>query len=392
MLASRVSHLRVREGHGHHRVTFVELFFDLVFVFAVTQLSHGLLHHLTPLGALQTAVLLVAVWWSWIDTAWITNWIDPERAPVRLLLFVLMFAGLVMSVSIPRAFEDRALCFALAYVFMQASRALFMLWVLRRHDANNFDNFLRIGIWHAFDMPFWIAGCFVEGPARLGLWTLAIAIETAAPALGFYVPGLGRSSTADWTVEGGHLAERCGLFVIIALGESILITGANFAELDWNATTAAAFAVNFVGSIAMWVIYFNIGAERSSRQIASSGDPGRLARSGYTYFHLPIIGGIIVSAVADERVLHHPGGHVDAAMAATIIGGSAFYLAGNVLFKRLSAPNFPLSHLVGLGSLAALVAVVPYTTPLKLAAVTAAILIIVAVWEWHSLRPGSESA
>ena len=387
MLAARVSHLRVREGHGHHRVTFVELFFDLVFVFAVTQLSHGLLHHLTPLGALQAAILLVAVWWSWIDTAWITNWVDPERAPVRLLLFALMLAGLVLSVSIPRAFEDRALSFVLAYVFMQAGRALFMLWALRRHDANNFRNFLRIGIWHALDMPFWIAGCFVEGPERLGLWTLAVAVETAGPALGFHVPGLGRSSTADWTVEGGHLAERCGLFVIIALGESILITGANFAELDWNAATAAAFATAFVGSVAMWVIYFNIGAERSSRLIASSGDPGRLARSGYTYFHLPIVAGIIVCAVADERVLHHPNGHVDGATAAVIIGGPAFYLAGNMLFKRLSSPNFPLSHIAGLAMLAALAAAAAFMTPLMLGAATSTIFVIVAVWEWVSLRP-----
>ena len=113
MLAAHSSHLRVR--HGHSRVTFVELFFDLVFVFAITQLSHGLLEHLTPLGVLQTAILMLALWWAWIDNAWVTNWVDPERAPVRLLLFVLMLLGLVVSASIPKAFEERALAFALAY-------------------------------------------------------------------------------------------------------------------------------------------------------------------------------------------------------------------------------------------------------------------------------------
>ena len=111
-LAASANHLRPRGGHEHSRVTNVELFFDLVFVFAVTQLSHGLLAHLTLLGALQIAVLTVAVWWVWIYTAWVTNWLDPERTAVRLLLFALMVIGLVMSASIPKAFEERAWAFA----------------------------------------------------------------------------------------------------------------------------------------------------------------------------------------------------------------------------------------------------------------------------------------
>src|SRR6185295_2755947 len=246
---------------------------------AITQLSHGLLEHLTPLGALQTAILMLAVWWSWIDNAWVTNWLDPERAPVRLMLFVLMLLGLVVSASIPKAFEDRALAFALAYGAMEMIPKLFMLWALRRHDAGNFRNFLRITVWRGAGAACWIAGGFADGHARLAVWALALAIDTGAPIFGFRVPGLGRSTTADWNVEGGHMAERCGLFVIIALGESVLITGATFAELTWNAGTVAAFMVSFVGSVAMWAVYFNIGAERGRRQIATSGDAGRLARN-----------------------------------------------------------------------------------------------------------------
>jgi low temperature requirement protein LtrA len=386
-LAARASHLRVRRGHEHSRVTSVELFFDLVFVFAITQLSHGLLHHLTPFGALQAALLLVAVWWAWIDTAWVTNWLDPERAPVRLLLYALMLAGLVMSASIPKAFEDRALSFAAAYVLMQVVRNVFMLWALRHHDPGNFRNFLRITLWHAADVPFWIAGCFVEGTSRFVLWALALAIESAGPALGFRIPGLGRSTTADWTVEGGHMAERCGLFVIIALGESILITGANFADLAWTTGTITGFIVAFVGSVAMWVIYFNVGAERSSRLIATSSDPGRIARSGYTYIHILIVAGIIVVAAGDELVLHHPHGGTDPTIIAAVLGGSALYLAGNAAFKRLSAPYVPLSHLGGLVLLALLVPAAPAVSPLALSAGSTAVLIVVAIWEWLSLRP-----
>ena len=158
------------------------------------------------------------------------------------------------------------------------------------------------------------------------------------------------------------------------------------------AGTVAAFVVAFVGSIALWAVYFNIGAERSSRAIASSDDPGRIARSGYTYIHILIVAGIIVSAVGDERVLHHPGGHTDVKTAMVIIGGPALYLIGNMLFKRLSAPHLPLSHLVGLGLLALSILLATVASPLLLSAATTTVLIVVAVWEWMSLRQRPEAA
>lgn len=391
MRAARVNHLRVREAHAHSRVTFVELFFDLVFVFAVTQLSHGLLAHLTPLGALQTAILMLAVWWAWIDNAWLTNWLDPERAPVRMLLFLLMLLGLVVSSAIPKAFEEHALAFALAYGTMEITPKLFMLWALKRHDDGNYRNFRRITVWRGAGAACWIAGGFVEPQTRLAVWGLALAIDTTAPLVGFHVPGLGRSTTADWTVEGGHFAERCGLFIIIALGESILITGQTFAGLAWTPATLAAFANGFIGSVAMWVVYFNIGAERSSRHFAASRDPGRLARAGYTYLHIPIVAGIIVAAVGDELVLHHPSSATDLKTAAVVLGGPALYLAGNSLFKWQTAANAPLSHSVGLGLLAALVPVALIAPPLALSAATTAVLILVAVWEWLSLGRGART-
>jgi low temperature requirement protein LtrA len=384
--AARANYLRPRAGHGHHRVTNVELFYDLVFVFAVTQLSHGLLEHLTPLGAAQIALLMLAVWWAWIDTAWITNWLDPERSAVRLLLFALMLIGLVLSASIPKAFEDRAVPFAVSYAAIQIGRSLFMLWALKNHDAGNFRNFVRIIVWQTAAAVFWLAGAWAKGPLRLSLWSVAVAVETVGPLAGFWLPVLGRSATADWVVEGAHMAERCGLFVIIALGESVLVTGATFAGLSWTAEHIGAFLVAFAGSVAMWVIYFNIGADRSSRLIASSDDPGRLARNGYTYLHILIVAGIIVVAVGDDLALHHAGDHNEIGTAAVLIGGPALYLLGNALFKRLSAPNLPLSHLAGLGLLALLILAVPMTTPLVLSAATSAVLLVVAVWESVSLR------
>jgi low temperature requirement protein LtrA len=381
----RRSVLRPRRGHEDSRVTFVELFFDLVFVFAVTQLSHLLLAHLSLLGVIQTTLLLMAVWWVWIFTSWVTNWLDPDRPPVRLMLFVLMLAGLVLSTSLPEAFEARGLAFAAAYVFMQVGRSLFMLWALRGHSSGNRRNFQRITVWLALAGVLWLAGGLADHGGRLGLWALALFVEYLSPSVGFWTPCLGRSTTADWDIEGSHMAERCGLFIIIALGESILVTGATFSTLSWTPVTVLAFVTAFIGSVAMWWIYFNIGAERGSRLIAATADPGRLARLAYTYIHLPIVAGIIVAAVADELVLAHPVGHSGPGTIATVLGGPALYLAGNLLFKWATAERLPLSHLGGLVLLALLLWPVGVAPPLVTAAASTLVLVVVAAWEWRSL-------
>jgi low temperature requirement protein LtrA len=378
--------LRARGGHEDSKVTFVELFFDLVFVLAVTQLSHSLLHHLTVTGLIETTLLLMAVWWVWVYTSWVTNWLDPGRTPVRLMLFALMLSGLVLSISIPDAFGSMGLAFAGAYVFMQVGRSLFTLWAFRGHGPDGTRNFQRISSWLALSGVFWITGAFAEGDARLGLWSLALVIEYASPALGFWTPGLGRSTTADWDIEGGHMAERCGLFIIIALGESILVTGSTFAKLPASAATVGAFLSAFIGSVAMWWVYFNIGAEAGSKRIGKSSDPGRLARIAYTYMHLPLVAGIIGAAVGDELVLAHPTGHLDGKTAAALLGGPALYLVGNLMFKRTVADRPALSHMVGLALLAALIALVPLVQPLTFSLASTAVLVLVAVWETLSLR------
>ncbi len=377
--------LRDRKPHEHSKVTFVELFFDLVFVFAITQLSHYLLEHFSVAGVLQTALMLMAVWWVWIYTSWATNWLDPQTRPVRLLLFALMLAGLVLSTSIPEVFGTRAVAFAGAYVFMQVGRCLFMLWALRRHDGGNYRNFLRITAWFALSALFWAGGAFADGQARFVLWVTALAIEYAAPACGFWTPGLGRSTTTDWEISGAHIAERCGLFMIIALGESILVTGATFGKMEWTAAAVAAFASAFIGSVAMWWIYFNIGAERAAEYIAASDDPGRHARVAYTYTHLLPVAGIIVIAVSDELVLAHPGGQVDFRTAATTLAGPALFLVGNLIFKRLLAGSRGLSHMVGLGLLVIAVPLAWVMAPLAFSAMTTAVLVVVAIWETRSL-------
>src|SRR5450755_3908417 len=286
----------------HSRVTYAELFFDLVFVFAVTQVSHTLLGRFTPLGAVQTTLLFLAVWWVWVYTTWVTNWLNPELTPVRLLLFLLMLAGLVLSTTIPHAFETRGLWFATAYAAMQVGRTLFWLVSTPPTRLAVRMNAVRILTWLSVSAVFWIWGGFAEGETRLGLWALALAIEYVSPVVRFWIPKYGASAIEDWYVEGGHMAERCAGFIIIALGEAIVVNGATFADLTWTAETVGAFLCAFAGSIAMWWIYFHKGAEAGSELISKSSESGRLARSAYTYLHMPIVAGIILTAVADEIV------------------------------------------------------------------------------------------
>src|ERR687896_240843 len=330
--------LRARDGE-EQRVTPLELFFDLVYVFAITQLSHLLLDHLTVGGALETLFLLLAVWWAWVYTTWVANWFDPDRLPVRLMLVAVMLASLVMSVAIPEAFGERGLMFALAYVAIQVGRTVFVV--------------------------------------------LALALEYAGPVTGYYTPGLGRSATGDWTVEGGHLAERCQLFVIIALGESILVTGTTFGEIEASTATVAAFVVAFVGSAALWWIYFARAADAAREVFASSEDPGRIARSAYTYFHLPMIAGIIAVAAADEFIVGHPGDPGTPASVALTIGGTALFLAGQAFFKWAVFGLLPWSRAVAIAALAGLMPM-GFALP-TLALSSAAVLIVVALAAWDAL-------
>ena len=376
----------------HARVTYAELLFDLVFVFAVTQISHTLLAHFTPLGALQTTLLFLGVWWAWVYTSWITNWLNPELTPVRILLFLLMLGGLVLSTSIPKAFESRGLWFAAAYATMQVGRTLFWLVSIPATRPSARMNAFRVLVWLSMSAVFWIAGGFADGHQRLIFWAMALAIEYISPAVRFWIPVYGASSVEDWMVEGGHMAERCAGFIIIALGESIVVTGATFADLPWTAETIAAFVAAFVGALAMWWIYFHKGAEAGSEQISRSSEPGRLARLAYTYLHMPIVAGIILAAVADDLVLTHPADHSNHKTVLSAIGGPLLFLVGTILFKHTFRRFLQLSHGVGIVALCILAWFASGLSPLMLSILTTAILVIVAAWESISLKSNSAGA
>jgi len=207
--------------------------------------------------------------------------------------------------------------------------------------------------------------------------------EYAAPAVGFYSPGLGRSTTEDWMISGGHLAERCQLFLIVALGESILITGTVFGASTINVTVVAAFVSAFAGSVALWWVYFDRSADAASAIIDRSADPGRLGRSAYTYGHIPMVAGVIVAAVGDELIIAHPGGHSSTATVATVLGGPALFLVAHLLFKRSVFGVLSPSRLAGMVALAVLVPFSLILPPLALSIL--ATLVVAGVCGWDTV-------
>ncbi|TDD85275.1 low temperature requirement protein A [Actinomadura darangshiensis] len=379
--------LRERGGAGA-RVTFFELFFDLVFVFAITQLSHLLLHHLTPRGAGETLLLLLAVWWAWMYTCWTTNWFDPDHPAIRLMLVGVMVAGLFMAAMVPGAFGDKGMWFAVAYVAVQVGRTTFVVACTWGHELGR--TFQRVLFWQVVSAVLWIGGALVhDHDARAGLWLLAIALEYLAPWHGYRTPLLGRSSTAEWTIDGGHMAERCQLFLIIALGETVLVTGAALGGHTPSAAVAAGFVSAFVGTVALWWIYFDHTAEAAAERIAASADPGRLGRSAYTFIHIVMVAGIVVGAVADEMVMVHPGGHLADGFIAVAVGGPALFIAGHALFKRAVFGGFTRARMVALLGLAVLAAAATSAhglTPLAVHACAAAVVVALALWDVRAHR------
>jgi low temperature requirement protein LtrA len=386
--------IREREEGQPDPVTRIELFFDLVFVFAVTQLTNTLVGAFTWLGSVQITVLILAVWWLWTSTAWATNILEPKAPPVRSLLIAMMFGCLLLSACIPVAFGSRGAAFAIAYVAIQVGRSLFALWALHRAgDAHTetFRAYRRLTLRALATAPLWVIGGMIEGDARLILWVIAIALDFTAPVTGFWVPGRGPLDPAAWNVEGGHLAERMGLFVIIALGESVLATGATFAALAQGPAVIVAFGSTFIGSVAMWVIYFQTGTHWADQTVLRTADVGRIARSAYTYFHVPIVAGIIVTAVSDELVLSHPRGDASLPTAISSLLGPALFLLGTLGFKWATTTRTPWVHLVGCGALALVVPVAGLISGLAIGIVSTLILVSVGGWEVMATRRADAS-
>ncbi|PYC99899.1 low temperature requirement protein A [Microbacterium esteraromaticum] len=345
---------RRRDDAEAQRAATLELFYDLVFVFTITQVSHLLLDHLTWAGAGQAAIILLAVWWSWNYTTWATNELNPETDPVRLLLIALMLGSLLMAIAVPHAFGDRGLLFALSYLAIQAGRHSFLTFVATARGSVKREQSGRILIWFLIAGVFWIAGGLVEGGWRAGLWSVGLALDYIAPRILFPLPGRPRLAAQSWRLATGHFTERFGLIVIAAIGETIILTGATTAGRDLDAGTVAAFITAFAGSAALWWLYFISTREIGERSLADRENRTDRARDIYTYGHVLIVAGIILTAVGDEIVIAHPSTPLEGAQLTTVVAGPMLFLLAQLALELRATRRVGLPRPVAIVACAAI--------------------------------------
>lgn len=332
------------------RATNMELFFDLVYVFSIIQLSHFLLAHQTLLGALEAATLFAAVWWAWNYTAWATNWVNPDHRSGRLLMVALMACALLMAIAMPSAYSERAGLFVAAYVAMALLRAGYMALAFRGRQMGR--NYAQLGAWSGLSGLLWIAGVFVP-EARVGLWLAAVIVDYAAPYAGFWLPGAGSTPMESWPLRGLHLLERNQQVFIIALGESILLLGAMLVSQTLSLPVVLAATVGFLLIVSLWWLYFVHTTEEGEHAFAHASDHTRLARAGLAYAHGIMVCGAIIVAVMIEQMVSHPSeaAHLPAVLIAG--AGPAVFLLGSAIFHRTMAKRIPLAYPLAVAAIAA---------------------------------------
>ena len=242
-----------------------------------------------------------------------------------------MLAAFGMALAIPDAFGDRALLFAGSYVALQVGRNGFTVWATRHEEMRL--NFVRPFIFHSWVAILWIVGAFLADDARIAVWLVALALDYAGPFVMYWTPVLGRGATTDWSLNQDHFVERFQLFIIIVLGESIIVTGAVASGLELTSARVFATMVALGSTAALWWLYFNHVSGHAKDDFTESADPVAIGRDAYTFLHVPIIAGIIVTAVANEFMIAHPGATPTTAQLVALAGGPALYLLGHIAFR-----------------------------------------------------------
>jgi low temperature requirement protein LtrA len=364
----------VRPREVARSVTPLELFFDLVYVFTVSQLAHHLLEHVDVRGMAETLVLTLAVMYAWFMTVWTSNWLDAGRQPVRLLLLCLMFASLVMSTSISAAFGDRAALFVIGYLSIQIGRTAFAVLAFRGHRLRmHFANALA---WEIGTAPLWIAGVVAGDDARLVLWGVATLATYGGVIAGHPLPGRKSPFSSDSQIYAEHLLERFRLFFLIALGETVLTLGNAFADQEVATGRLFVLAVAFTGSVALWWCYFHRAEEIGVRAVQRADKPSRIVALGNYTLILMVIG-IIAIAVGDELAIADPGGTTSFDVSLLIFGGPAIFLSAQSAFMRVATGRLPSSRTLACAALPILALA---TAPFSLVvAVTVASAVLVGV-------------
>ncbi|WP_446220113.1 low temperature requirement protein A [Micromonospora sp. IBHARD004] len=353
------------------RASFLELFFDVVFVFALRALAQQLFNNLTWSGAFQALVLLVAIAWVWTQTARVTGQLNPRRPPVQALVLATMVGALVLSAAVPEAFGKTGLIFAVTYLAIQIGRDLFLVVLLRGQELQHVAG--RAAIWHAATAVLWLAGAVASGTVRTALWTLAVVFIHVAWWFSYPLPGLRRLAGAQLPPAGDYMADRYRALFVIALGEVVLAIGSSLTGRGFATDQTVAFVVAFAGTALIWRIYIFRAGQDMGPAIQASANPDRLGIL-VGYAHLVMIAGLVVASVTAELVIDDPFGHPRAATTVTILGGTALFLAGRTLLQYLVFGSIWRSRVLGLVALACLLPPMLLLPPLVNAIVTATVL------------------
>ena len=364
------------------RVKPLELFFDLVFVLAITQCTALMAgdEHATWKQLAQGLLVLGLLWWSWVGYAWLTSVVDPEEGAVRIAIFAAMAAFLIAALSIPDAFGGMALEFALAYAVVRAGQiALFVL--ASRDDPALRRSVISLAASTALGVGLLIVGSFLDEAGQGALWGLALLLDMAGP----YFFG-----SQGWKLVPGHFAERHGLIIIVALGESIVALGVG-AEVGLSVGVAAAAVIGTVLVAELWWIYFDVVALVSARRLARAPE-GRerneLARDSYSYLHFPMVAGIVLAALSLHDTLAHVEDPLETVPAFALLGGVALYLLGHVGFRYRHVHTINWRRLLLALLLFALLPVAVELPALATLAIVTALLCALIIYETISYGEG----
>ncbi|WP_192579659.1 low temperature requirement protein A [Micromonospora sp. AMSO31t] len=357
------------------RAGFVELLFDVVFVFAFTRLSDRMVSDLNWRSAYATFVLTLALWWVWYRLVWATNRYDSTRPAIQVLVIGTTLGSLLMAIAVPAAYGDRGLLFAGVYVAIQIVRPLWIILIGTNKEVRLVS--VRAFFWALISAVPWIAGAFTSSGARVALWSLAVSLDYIAGVLDYPTPRLGRAGFRAHPIQEHHLTERYRQLLIIALGETILISGIQISPYGLERDRAAALLVSFAITVLLWQIYFYRAGELLAVAIASAQSPAYVGRLA-SYAHLIMVTGVGLSAVGDELIISHPLGHTERPWILVIFGGPAVFLLGRALLDYVTFSHVSWSRPIGLLTLAILALVTLPLPPVLVAVAAAAVLTGVA--------------
>ncbi|RKN22187.1 low temperature requirement protein A [Micromonospora musae] len=372
--------LRAEASSG--RATFLELFFDLAFVVALTRVSQRFADVSDETGwALvgglgRTLLLFLALWLIWSQTTWITSRYEPERSIIQAVVIGTMFAALVMAVTLPRAVEERAVPFTVAYLMVMVVRPLVVAAALRGHPRRLVP--FRLAAWSALSAPLWLVGALGPDRLRLSLWAAALAVDYLAWALGWPLPRLGAAAVGRWRITGEHLAERHQQIFLIALGESILVIGAAFGGVDYSAERAAAFGIAFITSAVLWRIYFHRAGRLLNEALGRAGLPGQLGTASERT-HALIVLSVLVTAVGYELVIAQPFGPPRPTWLLFVVGGPVLFLLARIRLDYEIFGRVPRSRVIGLVVLLLVTTALARWSPMVGLSVVAGVLALIAL-------------